>query len=34
VSAFIVDDQGYNAALVPDGAKYSLFVTSAMMQRL
>jgi hypothetical protein len=32
VSAFIVSDQGYNAALVPDGAKYSLFVTSAMMQ--
>jgi len=31
VSAFIVDDAGYNAALVPDGAKYSLFVTSAMM---
>jgi hypothetical protein len=32
VSAFIVSDHGYNAALVPDGAKYSLFVTSALMQ--
>lgn len=32
VSAFIVNDHGYNAALVPDGAKYSLFVTSALMQ--
>ncbi len=32
VSAFIVSDHGYNAALVPDGQKYSLFVTSAMMQ--
>ncbi|MGA7835416.1 MAG: hypothetical protein WCA31_09455 [Acidimicrobiales bacterium] len=31
VSAFIVNDQGYNAALVPDGSKYSFFVTSAMM---
>jgi hypothetical protein len=32
VSAFIVKDQGYNAALVPDGSKFSLFVTSALMQ--
>lgn len=32
VSAFIVDDHGYNAALVPDAEKYSLFVTSAVMQ--
>ena len=31
VTAFIVNDAGYNAALVPDGSKYSLFVTSAMM---
>lgn len=31
VSAFIVSDQGYNAAFVPDGSRYSLFVTSAMM---
>ena len=31
VSAFIVSDQAYNAALVPDGAKYSMYVTSAMM---
>ncbi len=31
VSAFIVNDQCYNAALVPDGSKYSIFVTSAMM---
>jgi Zn-dependent protease with chaperone function len=31
VSAFIVRDQAYNAALVPDGTKYSMFVTSAMM---
>ncbi len=28
VSAFVVSDQGYNAALVPDGANYSLFVTA------
>jgi hypothetical protein len=31
VSALIVDEPGYNAALVPNGAKYSLFVTSALM---
>lgn len=31
VSAFIVEDSGYNATLVPNGAKFSLFVTSAMM---
>lgn len=31
VSAFIVNDQGYNAALVPDGSKYSMFVTSGLM---
>lgn len=31
VSAFIVQDQGYNAALVPDGSKYSMFVTSGLM---
>jgi Zn-dependent protease with chaperone function len=32
VSAFVVADQGYNAALVPDGANYSLFVTTSIMQ--
>ncbi len=32
VSAFIIDDPGYNAALVPDGTRHSLFVTSAMMR--
>lgn len=32
VSAFIVNDPGYNAALVPNGTNYSLFVTSAMMR--
>jgi hypothetical protein len=32
VSAFIVSEHGYNAALVPDAQKYSLFVTSAVMQ--
>jgi len=32
VSAFVVADQGYNAALVPDGTNFSLFVTSAVMQ--
>jgi hypothetical protein len=32
ISAFIVEDPGYNAALVPNGAKYSFFVTSALMQ--
>jgi hypothetical protein len=31
VVALIVEDPGYNAALVPDGAKYSLFVTSSLM---
>jgi hypothetical protein len=32
VSAFIVDDPGYNAALAPNGASWSLFVTSALMR--
>ena len=32
VSAFIVDAPGYNAALVPNGDDFSLFVTSAMMR--
>ncbi len=32
VCALIVDDEGYNAALVPDGPKFSLFVTSALMR--
>jgi len=32
VSAFIVSDRCYNAALVPDGSRFSLFVTSALMQ--
>jgi hypothetical protein len=32
VSAFVVSDRGYNAALVPDGANYSLFVTTSIMQ--
>ncbi len=31
VTTFIVEDSGYNAALVPNGAGHSLFVTSAMM---
>jgi hypothetical protein len=31
VSAFVVSDQAYNAALVPDGATYSMYVTSSMM---
>ncbi|MFY9781945.1 MAG: hypothetical protein WAK12_00230 [Acidimicrobiales bacterium] len=31
-SAYVVADQGYNAALVPHGANYALFVTSAVMQ--
>jgi hypothetical protein len=31
VSALIVDEPGYNAALVPTGAKYSLFVTNSLM---
>lgn len=32
LSAFIVDDPGYNAALVPNGSSYSFFVTSSMMR--
>jgi hypothetical protein len=32
VSAFVVADQGYNAALVPDGVNFSLFVTTSIMQ--
>lgn len=32
VSAFIVQDPTYNAALVPDGSKFSLFVTNSLMQ--
>lgn len=32
VSAFIVSDACYNAALVPDGSRFSLFVTSALLQ--
>jgi hypothetical protein len=32
VSVFIVEDPMYNAALVPNGSGYSLFVTSAMMR--
>jgi Zn-dependent protease with chaperone function len=32
VNAFIVDDTGYNAALVPNGDDFSLFVTSALMR--
>ncbi len=31
VNAFIVEDPGYNAALVPNGDDFSLFVTSALM---
>lgn len=31
VRAVIVGDHGYNAALVPDGSGYALFVTSAVM---
>jgi hypothetical protein len=31
VSAFIIDDPGYNAALVPSGAGYNIFVTNALM---
>ena len=34
VSPFIVDDGCYNAALVPNGDSYSLFVTSALMRDL
>lgn len=32
VSSFIVGDATYNAALVPNGATFSLFVTSAVMR--
>ena len=32
VSAFIVTDPGYNAALVPSGSSFSLLVTSSLMQ--
>ena len=32
VSAFIIDDAGYNAALVPNGPSYAFFVTNAMMR--
>jgi len=32
ISAFIVADDGYNAALVPNGSTMALFVTSAVMQ--
>jgi hypothetical protein len=32
VSAFVIADQGYNAALVPDGTNYSLFVTTSVME--
>lgn len=32
VSAFVLRDQGYNAALVPDGENFSLFVTSSIME--
>jgi len=32
VSAFIVKDPGYNAALVPDGSGLSFFVTDSMMR--
>ncbi len=31
ISAFIIDDGCYNAALVPNGSAYSFFVTSAVM---
>ncbi len=31
VSAFIVDDAGYNAALVPSGTGFNLFVTNSLM---
>ena len=31
VSAFIIDDAGYNAALVPSGTGFNLFVTNALM---
>ena len=32
VSAFIIDETGYNAALAPNGTTLSMFVTSAMMR--
>ncbi|MDH2902635.1 MAG: hypothetical protein PXZ08_01620 [Actinomycetota bacterium] len=32
VSTFIIDEAGYNAALVPSGASYAFFVTNAMMR--
>ncbi|NNN08468.1 MAG: hypothetical protein HKL85_04655 [Acidimicrobiaceae bacterium] len=32
VSAFIIDDAGYNAALVPNGANFAFFVTNALMR--
>ena len=32
VRAFIINDPGYNAALVPNASGYALFVTSAMMR--
>ncbi|HEY5104542.1 MAG TPA: hypothetical protein VII65_05795 [Acidimicrobiales bacterium] len=32
VSAFIVQDKTYNATLVPDGTRFSLFVTSSLIQ--
>lgn len=32
VSAFIVEDEGYNATLVPNGSSYALFITSALMR--
>ena len=32
VSAFIVDDEGYNATLVPNGSSFALFITSALMR--
>jgi hypothetical protein len=32
VSAFIIDDAGYNAALAPNGSSFSFFVTSSLMR--
>ncbi len=32
VSAFIIDEAGYNAALVPNGTNFAFFVTNAMMR--
>jgi Zn-dependent protease with chaperone function len=32
VSAFIINDEGYNASLVPNGPSYTFFVTNAMMR--